>query len=39
MRAIVACLFIFLFSSNLFANSLNEILKDIFPKSSIVFGV
>jgi len=39
MKVIATCLIMVSFSSNLFANSLNEIIKDIFPKSSIVFGV
>ena len=39
MKAFIACLVIFLFSSNLFSNSLDGIVKKIFPKSSIVFGV
>ena len=39
MRAILTFLIALVFSSNLFANSLNEILKEIFPKSSNIFGV
>ena len=39
MRAISICLIALVFPSNLFANSLNEIIKEIFPKSSNIFGV
>ena len=39
MRATLTFLIALVFSSNMFANSLNDILKEVFPKSSNIFGV